>query len=144
VFTVNSTLDAFTGAATAARDLNNVKEKLHSVGWFMPPYVVAGFLDMVTLAIARRNGQFRQDDLEGVLTRVYNCDRLAPMVVSRYPQTPVITLFKETISEAVLAYFSGLHHVAVGGLIPVIKGAGRRLAAERGLPGRIIRIQLSI
>jgi len=28
-----------------------------------------------------------------------------------------------------------LHHVAVGGLIPVIEGASRRLAAERGLDG---------
>ena len=117
------------------RDLDNLKERLNSVGWFMPPYVSAGFLDMIAIAIERRNGQFTQDILETVLAGVYNCDRLASMVVGRYPQTPVIMLFKVTISEAVLAHFSGLHHVAVGGLIPVIEGAGRRLAEDRGLGG---------
>jgi hypothetical protein len=55
---------------------------------------------------------------------------------------PVITLFAQTISEATMAHFLGLHHVAVGGLIPVIEGAGRRLANERGLNGnRNLKIQ---
>jgi hypothetical protein len=37
------------------------------------------------------------------------------------------------VTEAVEAHFLGLNHVAVGGLIPVIEGAGRELAAQRGL-----------
>jgi hypothetical protein len=32
-----------------------------------------------------------------------------------------------------LAHFSGLRHVAVGGLIPVVEGIGRELARQRGL-----------
>jgi len=116
-----------------SRDLSNAKEKLNGVGWFLPPYVSSGFLDLVALHIARGNGQFTQDDLEKVLAGVYGPERMASMVLNRYPQMPVITLFAETIAEAVMAHFSGLHHVAVGGLIPVIEGAGRRLAGERGL-----------
>jgi hypothetical protein len=57
------------------------------------------------------------------------------MVLNRYPQIPVIKLFAQTISEAVMAHFLRLNHVAVGGLIPVVEGAGRRLAKERGLEG---------
>ena len=87
---------------------------------------------MVALTIARSNGNFAQGDLERVLARVYDAERLASMVLNRYPQMPVIKLFKQTISEATMAHFLGLHHVAVGGLIPVIEGAGRRLANERG------------
>ena len=116
-----------------SRDLSNAKDKLNGVGWFLPPYVPSGFLDLVALHIARGNGQFTQDDLEKVLAGVYCPERMASMVLNRYPQMPVIMLFAETIAEAVMAHFSGLHHVAVGGLIPVIEGAGGRLAGERGL-----------
>jgi hypothetical protein len=42
--------------------------------------------------------------------------------------------FSITIQEAVEAHFAGLRHVAVGGLIPVIEGAGQRIAADWGLP----------
>ena len=66
---------------------------------------------------------------------IYDAERLASMVLNRYPQMPVIKLFTQTISEATMAHFLGLNHVAVGGLIPVIEGAGRRLANERGLSG---------
>jgi hypothetical protein len=55
------------------------------------------------------------------------------MVLNRYPETPVIALFAQTISESVMAHFLKLNHIAVGGLIPVIEGAGRRLSQQRGL-----------
>lgn len=105
------------------------------MGWFMPPYVMVGFLHQVALTIDRKKGQFTQHDLEIWLALVYGPERLASMVLDRYPQTPIIELFKQTISESVQAHFSGLHHVAVGGLIPVIEGAGRRLADKHGLNG---------
>jgi hypothetical protein len=116
-----------------SQNLCDVKNRLNSVGWFVPPYVSSGLLDLVALTITRSNGNFVQGDLEEVLARVYDAERLASMVLNRYPQTPVIKLFAQTISEATMAHFLGLHHVAVGGLIPVIEGAGRRLANECGL-----------
>jgi hypothetical protein len=118
-----------------SRDLSNVKEKLRTVGWFMPPYISSSFCDLVARRIEDGNKPFTQDDLELMLARVYAPERMASMVLNRYPDTPVITLFAETIAESVMAHFIGLHHVAVGGLVPVIEGAGRRLAKERGLDG---------
>jgi hypothetical protein len=50
-----------------SRNLCDVQNRLNSVGWFVPPYVSSGLLDMVALTIARSNGNFAQDDLEGVL-----------------------------------------------------------------------------
>src|ERR1700674_1359996 len=118
---------------TQSRNLGDLRNRLNSVGWFVPPYFSSGLLDSVALAISRRNEDFTQSDLEGVLACVYDAERLASMVLNRYPQTPVITLFAQTISEAVMAHFLRLNHVAVGGLIPVVEGAGRRLAKERGI-----------
>jgi hypothetical protein len=116
-----------------SRDLNDVKEKLNSVGWFIPPYVSSSFLDMVAARIAQAQGNFTQDDLEKALSFVYDAERLASMILYRYRHMPVIEQFTETISESVTAHFFGLNHVAVGGLIPVIEGAGRRLAKDRGI-----------
>ena len=114
-----------------SQNLCDLRKRLNSVGWFVPPYFSSGLLDMLALAIARKNGEFTQCDLEVVLALVYDADRLASMVLNRYPQTPVIMLFAQTISEAVMAHFLRLNHVAVGGLIPVIEGAGRRLVRAR-------------
>ena len=108
-----------------------MKNRLNSVGWFVPPYFSSGLLETVASTIARRNGDFTQADLEDVLARVYDAERLASMVLNRYPETPVITLFAQTISEAVMAHFLRLNHISVVGLVPVIEGAGRRLAKER-------------
>jgi hypothetical protein len=110
-----------------------VSKALNSMGWFIPPDVSGTLIESVERVISRRQGQFTQEDLERVLEFVYGADRLASMVLHRYPQTPVVTLYAETISEAVFAHFSGLRHVAVGGLVPVIEGIGKRLAIERGL-----------
>lgn len=55
------------------------------------------------------------------------------MVMHRYPIAPVIQDYRDTIAEAIEAHFFGLNHVAIGGLLPVIEGAGRRLATVRGL-----------
>jgi hypothetical protein len=118
------------------RDFSDVKAQLNSVGWFMPPYVSVGFLEMVALRVVNGGAGFTQNDLEEMLAFVYGPERLSSMVLNRYPLVPVIALYAETISEAIWAHFAGLHHVAVGGLIPVVEGAGRRLAGERGLKHR--------
>jgi hypothetical protein len=46
---------------------------------------------------------------------------------------PIINAYKQTISEAIEAHFLGLDHIATGGLVPVIEGAGKQLAAQRNL-----------
>jgi hypothetical protein len=108
-----------------------VGDVLNSIGWFVPPYVGVGLLETVTNKITNTQPQFTENDLEKVLGFIYTPDRLASMVVSRYAEMPVVDLYRETIAEAISAHFSGLRHVAVGGLIPVVEGVGRELARQR-------------
>jgi hypothetical protein len=70
---------------------------------------------------------------------MYDSASLAAMVTERYPVVPFIREHTITIAEAVAAHFLGLNHVAVGGLIPVIEGAGRELAAQRGISNQSIK-----
>jgi hypothetical protein len=115
------------------KQLKQAADVLNSVGWFVPPYVGVGLIEIVARAITRAQKEFTEDDLETILASIYSPDRLSAMVTSRYHQMPVVDLYKETIAEAIAAHFSGFHHVAVGGLIPVVEGIGRELARQRGL-----------
>jgi hypothetical protein len=115
------------------QSLQVVANALTSVGWFVPPYVSVGLLETVAYRIGEAQARFTEDDLERVLAFIYTPDRMSSMLVSRYPQMPVVSLYQETIGEAILAHFSGLRHVAVGGLMPVVEGIGREMARQRGL-----------
>ncbi len=116
------------------RDFSALKAQLNSIGWFLPPFVSVGFIEQRLREHEMRGaGAFTQDDLEQMLAFLYGPHHLARMVLHRYPSVPVVGLYAQTIAEAVWAHFSGLRHVAAGGLIPAIEGIGRRLATERGL-----------
>lgn len=116
-----------------------LRQTLTSVGWFIPPYIQLGSLHGIAKDVRARGARFGQDDLEAALAPLYDADNLAAMVLHRYPVAPVIRDFRETIAEAVEAHFGALGHVAVGGLVPVVEGAGRRLAADRGLNGKRLK-----
>jgi hypothetical protein len=116
------------------RDFSALRAQLNSIGWFLPPFVSVGFIEQrLREHEMRGGGVFTQDDLEQMLAFLYGPHHLARMVLHRYPSVPVVGLYAQTIAEAVWAHFSGLPHVAAGGLIPAIEGIGRRLATERGL-----------
>lgn len=112
---------------------DGVVKAMSSIGWFLPPYVNPGPLEIVARQINDANGQFDEALIEKVLGFLYSPARQASMVLNRYPFIPVVDLYQRTISEAVAAHFSGLHHVAVGGLMPVVEGVGRELSRQRGL-----------
>jgi hypothetical protein len=122
-----------TYSVTRPENFKKIGDALNSIGWFVPPYVSVGLLDMVADEITQTHGQFTEDRVEQILSLIYSPDRLASMVVGRYPHIPVVDLYQETIAEAVAAHFSGLRHVAVSGLMPVVEGIGRGLALQRGL-----------
>ncbi|CAH0143347.1 hypothetical protein [Pseudomonas brassicacearum] len=113
--------------------LEHYRSTLGGAGWFIPPYLTMGFLGGVCSEIRRKGNLFTQDDLEEVLAFAYSPVNLAAMVTERYPITPFIQDYKIIISEAVQAHFMGLDHIAVGGLMPVIEGAAKRIAADRGV-----------
>lgn len=115
------------------------KNIFNSVGWFIPPYISMGILGRIGGDIKLRGSSFKQVELEQHLAYIYNAEHLASMVCERYPVTPYISEFKEIISESVEAHFSGLGHVAVSGLMPVIEGVGRKLADRRGVQHKHIK-----
>lgn len=123
----------------AIGSLPHFESAFASVGWFIPPYAAMGFLSDMVVDIHCKGSAFRQDDLERWLAYLYGADSLAAMVCSRYPITPVVCEYQETIAESIEAHFLGLHHVAVAGLVPVIEGAGRELLASRGLSCKGVR-----
>jgi len=92
-----------------------------------------GVLADIAGEITGRGAQYDQNDLEQMLSRLYEPHGLAAMVMHRYQIVPVIQDYRETIAEAIEAHFFGLDHIAVGGLLPVIEGAGRQLAASRSV-----------
>lgn len=113
--------------------LDHYKESFNSVGWFIPPYVTLGFLGHLSKEISGRGSEFSQKDLEQWLSFVYSPDNLAAMVSERYAITPYISDYKIIITEAIEAHFLGLNHIAVSGLMPVIEGAGKKLAESRNV-----------
>lgn len=119
-------------AATNNQGLDWLGEAFARVGWFIPPFIMMGALNEIARKI-HDVPEYPQAQLEADLRRVYEPVSLAAMVLNRYPQVPIISAYAETIAEAVEAHFLGLDHIAVGGLIPVIEGAGRLLARERGI-----------
>jgi hypothetical protein len=120
-------------------DLPHFERNFRRVGWFIPPYKQLGTLSQIAAEIEAAGDQFTQDDLQGALARLYEPYGLASMVLHRYPLVPIIRDYKITIAEAIEAHFLGLNHIAVGGLAPVIEGAGRRLLVQRGLVAKPIR-----
>ncbi len=113
--------------------LDYYKETFNSVGWFIPPYITLGFLSFLAKEIHDSNGAFDQNKLQEALSHIYSECNLAAMVVSRYPITPHVSDFAQTIEEAVESHFMGLDHVAVGGLLPVIEGVALKLAEDRSV-----------
>jgi hypothetical protein len=114
-------------------NLDACKHALNSVGWFIPPYVNVNFLNILAQEIRISGTTFDQRTLARVLASIYSSLHLAAMVNQRYPITPCVSEYKEIISEAVEAHFIGLDHAAVSALLPVIEGAGRKLASNRSI-----------
>jgi hypothetical protein len=114
-------------------------QSFNDVGWFIPPYIKMGVLSRIVGEINARSGKYDQDDLEKTLAQLYESIGLAAKVIYRYPIAPIIKDYNKTIAEAIEAHFLGLNHVAMGGLVPIVEGVGRELAAQRGLKPKSIR-----
>ena len=112
-------------------NLDYHKQAFNSVGWFIPPYVQLGFLGAVAKQINENN--VCGNTLASYLAPIYSPDNLAAMISERYHAVPLINEYHEIIAESVEAHFLGLNHIAVSGLMPVIEGAGRKLAGSRSI-----------
>jgi hypothetical protein len=94
--------------------LSHLERAFTSVGWFIPPYAAHGYLGSLGAKILNSQGSFTQDDLESALGSLYSADGLAAMVCSRYPITPVIVDYEQTIAEAIEAHFLGCGGCRIG------------------------------
>ncbi|MHB8699104.1 MAG: hypothetical protein ACYC9J_13950 [Sulfuricaulis sp.] len=115
------------------------EKSLNELGWFIPPYITIEFLSTLISEIREQGTSFGQTELESFLSTLYTPSALAAMVTERYPIAPFISEFRGTIAESVESHFLRLDHIAVAGLIPVIEGAGRRLAKHRGVQAASIK-----
>lgn len=120
-------------------NLSSLGRAFNSVGWFIPPYMALGGLAKIAAEIETSTGPFEQPDLEFLLGYLYSPENLAAMATERYPVAPIIQDYQQTILEAIKAHCLGLSHIAIGGLVPVIEGAGRRLARQRGIKADAIK-----
>lgn len=115
--------------------IDYLKNKFNNVGWFIPPYVQMGYL----VEIAEKTTPTNHTNLESFLAEIYTSGYLASMVTERYPVVPIVKDYSKIISESIEAHFLGLQHVSVSGLIPVVEGAGSRIAESKGLNERYIK-----
>jgi hypothetical protein len=120
------------------QDLSKASAAFNRVGWFIPPYLQVQFILRMqewidSQAIAD------QSVLEWVLSQVYSYEHLAAMVAERYPVTPFVSDYKDTIAEAVEGHAAGLDHVAVAGLMPVVEGVARKIGDSRGVTAASIK-----
>jgi len=95
----------------------------NSIGWFIPASVNRGMIQ----EIAKNIRDSETPKLENYLQMIYSRENMAAMVTERYPEVPYIKEYKVIISESIEAHFSGLDHIAVAGLMPVVEGVGREL-----------------
>jgi hypothetical protein len=119
--------------SASAGSLGYWVERLAQVGWFIPPFASMEWIGSVARVIDRERAGFGERELEQLLSWLFTSENLATMVVNRYPRTPVIEEFREIIGEGVAAHFLKLDHIAASGLVPVVEGAMRRLAAKQNV-----------
>lgn len=115
--------------------VDHYQEIFNGIGWFIPPYVRMGYLMDITQDVVQND----TTNLEQLLSQIYSANSLSAMVVDRYPFVPIVSDYSQIISESIKAHFLGLHHVSVSGLIPVIEGSARKIAASKGIEERYIK-----
>jgi hypothetical protein len=120
--------------------LKGFETEFAKIGFFIPPFVNFGTLSKI-IKNTHTSKDLSQAHIESALKEIYTAGHLAAMVVSRYPETPVVQQYKAIISESIEAHFLGLNHVAVAGLVPVIEGTARQLHERFGL-GKARKLEL--
>ncbi len=108
------------------------------VGWFIPPYAGAVWLNTVVKIIEQTADKFGQADLQNILAMLFTPSHLASMVLHRYPKIPVVKEYQAIIAESAEAHFLRLDHIAATGLVPVVEGIGRKLAKSNGVEHRYV------
>lgn len=102
------------------------------VDWPIPPYMqLGGFLHPLAKAIKEATPESKLDIMRERMGSAYSADYLADMFVDRYSKIRYVRDFARQIDESFRTYFCGYTFNAVAGLLPVIEGIIRKIAASQ-------------
>jgi hypothetical protein len=99
------------------------------VDWPIPPYLNLGFLSQLAKAIKEAPQDAKLVIMREELAGAYTADYLAGMYLDRYSRIPYVKDFARQIDESIRTYFCGYTFNAITGLLPVIEGIIRKMAA---------------
>jgi hypothetical protein len=120
--------DASTNREFAEYLANAFKE----VDWPIPPYLKLGeFLSPLAKAIKDAPQDAKLTIMREKLAGAYTAEYLAAMYLDRYSEIAHVKDFARQIDESIRTYFCGYTFNAVTGLLPVIEGIIRKMAASQ-------------
>jgi hypothetical protein len=101
------------------------------VDWPVPAYLTMGFLGELAKNIQEAPAPAKSEVLREALATAYSPLYLSGMFLDRYSKILHVQDFKQHIDESIRTYFCGYTFNAVTGLLPVIEGIIRRMAARQ-------------
>lgn len=119
--------------ATTNREFTEwLANAFREVDWPIPPYLqLGGFLVPLAKAIKEAPQDEKLEVVRERLSAAYSARYLAVMYLERYSKILHVRNFSRQIDESFRTYFSGYSFNAVTGLIPVVEGIIRKMAAQQ-------------
>jgi hypothetical protein len=101
------------------------------VDWPIPAYLTAGSLHRLAKVIENAPQESKLEIMRQAFATAYTPDYLAGMFLTRYSTIIHVRDFSRQIDESIRTFFCGYTFNAVTGLIPVIEGIIRKMAARQ-------------
>ena len=136
--------------ATTNRDFAEwLANAFREVDWPISPYLqLGGFLSPLAKAIKDATKDEKLDIVRERLGNAYSPEYLASMFLDRYCKILHVQDFARQIDESIRAYFCGYTFNAITGLLPVLEGIIRKMAARQnrdvGQGTRGLKVELQI
>jgi hypothetical protein len=118
-----------TNASTNRELAEYLASAFKEVDWPLPPYLKLGFLAPLAKAIKDAPQDAKLAIVREKLAGAYTAEYLAAMYLDRYSRIPHVKDFARQIDESIRTYFCGYTFNAVTGLLPVVEGIIRKMAA---------------
>jgi hypothetical protein len=120
-----------TNASTNRELAEYLANAFKEVDWPIPPYLNLGFLTPLAKAIKDAPKDAKPAIVREKLAGAYTADYLASMYLDRYSKLLYVKDFSRQIDESIRTYFCGYTFNAVTGLLPVVEGIIRKMAASQ-------------
>jgi hypothetical protein len=119
--------------ATTNREFTEyLANAFREVDWPIPPYLpLGGFLSPLARAVKDAPKDAKLEIMRERLGGAYSSEYLAAMSLDRYSKIPHVRDFSRQIDQSIRTYFCGYTFNAVTGLLPVLEGIIRKMAARQ-------------